>query len=137
MWVIDGNNVMGAVPDGWWNDPLGAAERLTQQIARWCRTHDAEVIVVFDGRSEERLTVLGGGNLTVEFARRRGRDAADDRIVELVEDALTERLPSEVTVVSSDRGLVDRLPPGVVTSGAGAFRRRLGGSGGRSRQRRW
>ena len=50
MWVIDGNNVMGAVPDGWWNEPLGAAERLTGQIARWCRTHDEEVTVVFDGR---------------------------------------------------------------------------------------
>ncbi|MEM9035070.1 MAG: NYN domain-containing protein [Actinomycetota bacterium] len=125
MWVIDGNNVMGAAGDGWWNDPLGAAERLTQQIAVWARDHDDDVVVVYDGASHERLRVLAGGNLQVEFASRRGRDAADDRVVEIVEDALVDIVPSEVTVVTSDRGLIDRLAPGVVTLGAGRFRRRL------------
>ncbi|MEM9606779.1 MAG: NYN domain-containing protein [Actinomycetota bacterium] len=125
MWVVDGNNVMGAAGDGWWNDPLGAAERLTQQIAVWARDHDDDVVVVYDGASHERLRVLAGGNLQVEFASRRGRDAADDRVVEIVEDALVDIVPSEVTVVTSDRGLIDRLAPGVVTLGAGRFRRRL------------
>lgn len=125
MWVIDGNNVMGAAGDGWWNDPLGAAERLTQQIAVWARDHDDDVVVVYDGAPHERLRVLAGGNLQVEFASRRGRDAADDRVVEIVEDALVDIVPSEVTVVTSDRGLIDRLAPGVVTLGAGRFRRRL------------
>ena len=27
-WVVDGNNVMGAGADGWWNDPVAAATRL-------------------------------------------------------------------------------------------------------------
>lgn len=124
LWVIDGNNVMGAAADGWWNDPPAAAARLTQAIAEWSAASDDPVVVVFDGAPQEHLTVLAGGPLEVDFARRSGRDAADDRIVEVVEDRFGEE--AAITVVTSDRGLVDRLPPGVATEGAGRFRGRLG-----------
>lgn len=123
-WLVDGNNVMGAGADGWWNDPVAATARLTQAIAEWARTHDDAVTVVFDGRPEARVAELAGGNLTVDFARRPGRDAADDRIVEVVEDAYATE--PALTVVTSDRGLVARLPPGVVVEGAGRFRTRVG-----------
>jgi len=123
-WVVDGNNVMGAAGDGWWNDPPAAAARLTQAIAEWTRGHDDPVTVVFDGSPQPRLRELAGGNLAVDFATRSGRDAADDRIVEVVEDGYAER--PEIVVVTSDRGLRDRLPPGVRVEGVGAFRSRLG-----------
>lgn len=124
LWVVDGNNVMGAGADGWWNDPVGASVRLTQAIAEWARTHEDGVLAVFDGRPEQRISELAGGNLRVDFARRPGRDAADDRIVEVVEDVYAEE--PDLVVVTSDRGLVDRLPPGVGVEGAGRFRTRLG-----------
>ena len=124
-WFVDGNNVMGAGADGWWNDPVAAAERLTQAIAEWVRGHDDPVTVVFDGRPDRRLSDLAGGTLAVEFATRTGRDAADDRIVDLVEEASTRPSPT-LRVVTSDKGLVARLPPGVEVEGAGAFRTRLG-----------
>lgn len=89
-WIVDGNNVMGAGGDGWWNDPPAAAARLTQRIAEWCRTHDDPVTLVFDGTPQPALIALGGGNLEIDFARRHGRDAADDRIVEIVDDVVTE-----------------------------------------------
>ena len=123
QWLIDGNNVVGAAGDGWWNDPPAAAARLTQAVAVWCRTHDDPVTLVFDGRPQPRLEELAGGNLAVAFARRAGRDAADDRIVELVDERYADE--PALTVVTSDRGLVARLPPGVAVEGAGAFRRRL------------
>lgn len=123
LWLVDGNNVVGAAGDGWWNDPPAAAARLLQSVAEWCRTHGDDVLVVFDGRPQPRLEQLAGGNLAVGFARRSGRDAADDRIVELVDERYGEE-PS-ITVVTSDRGLVGRLPPGVAVEGAGTFRRRL------------
>lgn len=132
LWVVDGNNVMGAGADGWWNDPTAAAVRLTQAVAEWCRTHDAAVVVVFDGRPEERLSELGGGNLAVDFARRSGRDAADDRIVEVVEDRFGRE--RDITIVTSDKGLVARLPPGVGAEGAGRFRERIGQPGRGSRR---
>jgi len=59
----------------------------------------------------------------VLFARRKGRDAADDRIVEEVAARYGEH--PQTTVVTSDRGLIARLPPGVITAGAGRFLRSL------------
>lgn len=132
--LVDGNNVMGAGADGWWNDPVAATRRTAQAVAEWARGHDDPVIVVFDGRPENTVAELAGGNLTVEFAPRPGRDAADDRIVELVEDRFAAE--AELTVVTSDRGLIARLPPGVEVVGAGRFRRLIGLStrdGGRRR----
>lgn len=123
LWVVDGNNVMGAGADGWWNDPVGAAARLAQSVAEWCRDHDDPVVLVFDGKPQPAVEAAGGGNLTVAFARRPGRDAADDRIVELVEERYGDE--PALTVVTSDRGLAARLPPGVAVEGAGRFRGRL------------
>lgn len=134
MWVIDGNNVMGAGADGWWNDPVSAAVRTAQAIAEWCLGHEADVTVVFDGRPEPRVAEIAGGNLHVDFATRAGRDAADDRIVEIVEERYAEN--RDLTVVTSDRGLIGRLPPGVAVEGAGRFRTRVGlSTGGRSPRR--
>lgn len=133
LWLVDGNNVVGAGADGWWNDRVGASARLTQQVAEWCRTHDDPVELVFDGRPEPRLADLAGGTLTVDFARRAGRDAADDRIVERVEEVYAGH--PDLAVVTSDRGLVARLPPGVEVEGAGAFRRRIGLGGPAGRRR--
>lgn len=131
-WIIDGNNVMGSAPDGWWNDPAAAAGRLTQNVAAWCRDredahpHDLTTLV-FDGRPLPAVAGLAGGTLSVEFAPAPGRDAADDRIVELVEDLFAD---TAITVVTSDRGLVARLPPGVEVVSSGRFRRRLPDLGG-------
>lgn len=123
-WIIDGNNVMGSRPDGWWNDRPKAQRRLAQRIARWCRTHADPVELIYDGVRDESVTVLGGGNLTVGFATRLGRDAADDRVVELVEEHFVD---PELTVVTSDLGLIERLPPGVSVQGSSAFRKVLDG----------
>ena len=138
-WIVDGNNVMGAGADGWWNDPVAAAVRLTQAIAEWARGHDDAVTVVYDGRPEPRLAELAGGTLAVDFAARPGRNAADDRLVVIAEDAYATE--PDLRVVTSDKGLVARLPPGVAVEGAGAFRTRLGltsdaGRRGRGRPRR-
>jgi hypothetical protein len=143
-WFVDGNNVMGSRPDGWWNDPAAAKARLTQEVAQWCRGHDDPVTLVFDRPVAPAAGQLAGGNLTVEFAARSGRDAADHRIVELVESALADRTDDaegidgtapgsgsdpDLIVVTADRGLIDRLPPGVATVGPGRFRDRIAEQG--------
>jgi len=121
-WIVDGNNVLGAGADGWWNDPAAAAARLAQIVAEWCRTHGDDVLLVFDGKPVQDVAVKAGGNLAVEFAPRPKRDAADDRIVELVEVLFVE---PELCVVTSDKGLVARLPPGVDVVSSGHFRKRV------------
>jgi uncharacterized protein YaiI (UPF0178 family) len=102
-WLVDGNNVFGSRPDGWWNDPQAAKRRLAQRVAEWCRAHDDPVVLVFDPPVAPDTLTLAGGNLTIEVAARRGRDAADDQIVELARDIDAPR------VVTSDRGLRRRV----------------------------
>lgn len=131
MWLIDGNNVMGAGADRWWTDPTGAGVRLAEAVARWRRAEDVEVVLVFDGRPDPRLLEAAEPGLEITFATRSGRDAADDRIVEMVEERFADH--PDLTVITSDRGLRDRLPPGVVIEGAGRFRSRIGLPTGRTR----
>jgi predicted RNA-binding protein with PIN domain len=118
-WIIDGNNVFGSRPDGWWNDRAAAQTRFTQRVAEWCRTHDDEVTIVFDAPVTPATAELAGGNLVVVEAPRRGRDAADHEIARLAAE-LDETVI--VTVVTSDRGLRDRLPGWATVWGSGRFR---------------
>jgi predicted RNA-binding protein with PIN domain len=119
-WLIDGNNVFGARPDGWWNDRPAAMQRFTQRVAEWCRTHADDVTVVFDQPVPESVLELAGGNLRVVAAPRRGRDAADDEIARLADHAADHA--EALTVVTSDRGLRARLARDVTVIGAGPFR---------------
>jgi predicted RNA-binding protein with PIN domain len=116
-WVVDASNVIGSRPDGWWRDRAGAARRLVAALDELAEHTGDEVIVVLDGGeppSAERVEVLA--------PPRRGRDAADDAIVELL-----EARGSEATrVVTSDAELGRRVRAlGAEVEGAGGFRRRL------------
>lgn len=125
-WVVDGNNVFGSRPDGWWNDRDAAARRLAQRIAEWCRGHDDEVTVVFDGPLSPSVGELAGGNLTITEARHRGRNAADDLIASIAAEHFAEHPEVELTVVTSDKGLRSRLDPGSTVIGSGRFRELIG-----------
>ena len=102
--VVDGNNVMGSRPDGWWRDRAGAARRLVAQLGEWAANADRDVLVVFD--SAPPAGIDSPPRVEVRFARRRGRDAADDDIAAFVAgDAAPERL----RVVTSDTELARRV----------------------------
>lgn len=136
-WFVDGSNVVGAGADGWWNDRAGAFARFADAVAAWSNDHDDEVVLVYDGAPSDEIARRAGGNLRIEFAPRRGRDAADDRIVELLAEHLAADAPAPAVVVTSDKGLVARVRTGVGVEGAGTFRRRLGlghGAGGGRRR---
>jgi predicted RNA-binding protein with PIN domain len=121
--VLDGMNVIGSRPDGWWRDRDAAARRLLARLQRAAtRWHDA-FIVVLDGRPPADAAEGVHDGVELLYARRRGRDAADDRIVELV---TADSDPASLRVVTSDRDLADRVTAlGATTEGAGAFLRRL------------
>jgi predicted RNA-binding protein with PIN domain len=131
-WIIDGSNVFGSRPDGWWNDRPAAMARFTQSVAEWCRTHGDDVILVFDAPVPAAVIDLAGGNLVIAEAPRRGRNAADDHIVDLVDEFVEQKpqdviTPQEViNVVTSDRGLRDRLQAAVTVHGSGRFRELIG-----------
>jgi predicted RNA-binding protein with PIN domain len=99
--VVDGNNVMGSRPDGWWKDRAGAARRLVEQIGAWAAD---DVLVYFDGPEPPEMPAPE--HVEVRFATRRGRDAADDDIAALV---ASHPAPSDLRVVTSDAALAQRV----------------------------
>jgi predicted RNA-binding protein with PIN domain len=104
--VVDGMNVIGSTPDGWWKDRDGAVRRLVERLQRLVVETGDDVALVLDGRPLPDLPEGDHDGITVRYARRGGRDAADDRIVELVSD---DDDPSSLTVVTSDRTLASRV----------------------------
>ena len=115
-WFIDASNVIGSRPDGWWRDRDGATRRLVEEVRAWA---GEETIVVLDAGGDDVLGTVG--NVTVVRAPRRGRNAADDEIVRLVDGR------DDVLVVTSDPELASRVRVlGAEVMGAGEFRRRLG-----------
>ncbi|HUF97687.1 MAG TPA: NYN domain-containing protein [Ilumatobacter sp.] len=126
QWIIDGNNVFGSRPDGWWNDRPAAMARFTQTVAEWCRTHGDDVTLVFDAPVPEAVVELAGGNLLIVEAPRRGRNAADDHIVDLADQFVEQQPGASITVVTSDRGLRGRLDEAVTVRGTGGFRELIG-----------
>ena len=119
-WIVDGNNVMGSRPDGWWRDRPGAMRRLVEELDALAAASGAEILVVFDGRPRE----LRAQRVEVAFAKRSGRDAADD---EIVRRAAEDPAPGDLTVITSDRTLAERArATGAAVKGAGTLLRRLG-----------
>jgi|SRR5215216_2293881 len=104
MIVVDGNNVMGSRPDGWWKDRAGAARRLVEQLGAWAAQSGDDVLVVFDGPRPPEMPAPE--RVEVRFARRRGPDAADDDIAALVGG---DPEPEKLLVVTSDAELARRV----------------------------
>jgi predicted RNA-binding protein with PIN domain len=113
-WLVDGMNVIGSRPTGWWLDRRGAMRGLVERLDAFARSTGDDVAVVLDGAP----FALSGEHVEVAFASRRGRDAADDDIA--------ARAEAGMTVVTSDRELARRSSErGAQVVGAGEFLRRL------------
>jgi alkanesulfonate monooxygenase SsuD/methylene tetrahydromethanopterin reductase-like flavin-dependent oxidoreductase (luciferase family)/predicted RNA-binding protein with PIN domain len=121
-YVVDGMNVIGSSPDGWWRDRPGARRRLVADLATLAGPH-SEVTVVFDGRPQAgEPEAAARAGIEVRFAPG-GPNAADRAIVDLL-DTLDDA--SEVTVVTSDAALAQAVRvSGARVEGVRAFRDRL------------
>ena len=120
--MVDGMNVIGSRPDRWWNDPDRAVRRFIDELVDYAEATGDDVVVVFDRRPRD-LTPGTRGPIELRFASRTGRNAADHEIAELIAEA---EAPETITVVTSDRALVDRVKQrGARVASAGSFRRRL------------
>ncbi|MFJ9660365.1 NTP pyrophosphohydrolase [Streptomyces griseoflavus] len=99
--IVDAANVVGSVPDGWWRDRRGAAERLRDRLAADGlpdRPGPVELVLVVEGAARGVEPVPG---VRVEAAPGSG----DDHMVELVAGAGDR----PVLVVTADRELRRRV----------------------------
>jgi len=121
-WLVDGMNVIGTRPDGWWKDRDGAMLRLVKLLEDWAASAGEDVTVVFERAPSPpiRSTVI-----EVAHAPRPRADAADDEIIRRLRACSN---PAIVRVVTSDRWLADRAwAVGATVEGAESFRARLDG----------
>jgi predicted RNA-binding protein with PIN domain len=121
-WLIDGMNVIGTRPDGWWRDRHAAMTRLVDQLERWVAAEGGEVTVVFERPPSPpiRSTVI-----EVASAPKPRPNSADDEIARLLAD---DPEPTRVRVVTSDRWLADRArAAGATVMPAESFRRQIEG----------
>lgn len=100
--VVDGANVVGARPDGWWKDRAGAARRLHEQLLVADLPHD-QVVLVLEGGAKAGVRAGRDAHVRVVHAPRDG-----DSEIERVTAAARER-GDQVWVVTADRFLQARV----------------------------
>jgi len=91
--LVDGNNVMGSRPDGWWRDREAGMRRVVARLEALDRD---DVVVVFDGAPRPGVT---SDRVAVVFA-----PDADDAIA-----ARAAAAGARATVITSDRALRERV----------------------------
>lgn len=100
--IVDGANVVGSRPTGWWRDRAGAAERLHEAIAGADLGYDL-VVLVLEGDARRFRPEGGDGAVRTVHASGSG----DDAIVEEVRTRVADG--NDVVVVTADRALRERV----------------------------
>jgi 8-oxo-dGTP diphosphatase len=137
--IVDGANVVGSRPDGWWRDRAGAARRLRDQLTglagegltalpdtlrapgldRWF----PDFVLVVEGAARPAAAAHASGSEAGEVSGPHGarvrviaaRGSGDDTIAELARD-----LPGRRLVVTADRELRERcVAAGASVTGPG------------------
>ncbi|MGC5341303.1 NTP pyrophosphohydrolase [Streptomyces sp. DT171] len=107
--IVDAANVVGSVPDGWWRDRRGAAERLRDSLVGVAEdglpsldTGPVEVVLVVEGAARGVTSVPG---VRVESAPGSG----DDLIAGLVAAVSASDPDRPCAVITADRELRRRV----------------------------
>jgi predicted RNA-binding protein with PIN domain len=96
-------NVIGSRPDGWWKDRGGAMVALVGSLDRWAANRGEHVMVVFE---RPPSTGIGSSVVEIAYAPRAAANSADDEIVRRIQ---ADDRPHDIRVVTSDKGLSDRV----------------------------
>ncbi|MDR7253587.1 putative RNA-binding protein with PIN domain [Nocardioides sp. BE266] len=107
--VVDGANVVGSVPDGWWKDRAGVARRLHERLLVADTSYD-EIVLVLEGQAKAGVRAGRDGHVTTVHAPRDG-----DAEIRTQARRVTEAGGS-VVVVTADRMLAANVQPAQVLS---------------------
>jgi len=102
-WIVDGMNVIGSRPDGWWKDRGRAMVALVENLERWASGHHDHVTVVFE---QPPKTAITSSVVEIAYAPKAAANSADDEIVRRVD---ADADPRDISVVTSDKGLSERV----------------------------
>lgn len=101
--VVDGANVVGSRPDGWWRDRAGAARRLHERLLVADTPYDYdEIVLVLEGAAKAGVRARRDGHVRTVHASKDG----DSAIV--AETRAAAARGARVTVVTADRMLQAR-----------------------------
>jgi hypothetical protein len=101
--IVDGANVVGSRPTGWWRDRAGAAEQLHRAIAAADLVGYDVLVLVLEGDARRGQPVGQDGGVHTVHAP----GAGDDAIVDQVRARSTDG--DDVVVVTADRVLRERV----------------------------
>jgi predicted RNA-binding protein with PIN domain len=119
-WLVDGMNVIGSRPDGWWRDRDAAMASLVERLETWAESTGDPVTVVFE---REPRPPISSKAVEVAHAPSPGANAADHEIVRRLSSDLR---PADAVVVTSDRILAERAQAtGATVEPAARFRARI------------
>ena len=117
--VVDGANVVGARPDGWWKDRAGAARRLHEALLVADIEYDVVVLVlegqakggVRPGKDAHVRTVHApkDGDATIVAQARAAAEKGDRVVVVTADRALDARVHGVGATTLSPSWLLDRL----------------------------
>lgn len=100
--IVDGANVVGSRPTGWWRDRAAAAKRLHEAIAVADLGYDV-VVLVLEGDAKRGQPVGEDGAIHTVHAPGSG----DEEIVSQARNRSTDG--DDVVVVTADRKLRERV----------------------------
>lgn len=100
--IVDGANVVGSRPTGWWRDRPGAAQRLHQAISNADLGYDV-VVLVLEGDAKRGQSAGEAGEIHTVHAPGAGDDAIVDQVRTRCMDG------HDVVVVTADRELRERV----------------------------
>ena len=119
-YLVDGMNVIGTRPDGWWRDRDAAMARLVDRLERWVAETGDDVTVVFERKPNPPLR---SPVIEVAHAPKARPNSADDEIVRRVR---ADPNPGSIRVVTSDNLLSDLVHGlGATVEPAASFRDRI------------
>jgi predicted RNA-binding protein with PIN domain len=102
-WIVDGMNVIGSRPDGWWRNRSRAMATLVERLEQWATAEGADVTVVFERPPSPPIE---SAVIDVAHAPQAAANSADDEIVRLVRG---DADPGQIRVATSDRALSERV----------------------------
>lgn len=96
--IVDGANVVGATPNGWWRDRAGAAVRLHHRLLVADTSYE-RIVLVLEGKAKAGIPKGRDGHLVTVHAPRDG----DSEILAQTKEAIGGG--DQVVVITADRAL--------------------------------